>query len=104
MNSSIEKLVDNLSSHFHNNQKLMTEFTIDEINNLKTTDNLKRLKKLFPEDRINNDFICPLLDGYNKGFKTVDELRKDTERKLRASIIKTHRTQGKADANLNSFR
>jgi multiple RNA-binding domain-containing protein 1 len=36
--------------------------------------------------------------------KTVDELRKDTERKLRASIIKTHRTQGKADANLNSFR
>lgn len=36
--------------------------------------------------------------------KTVDELRKDTERKVKASMIRTHRTQTKADVNLKSFK
>jgi multiple RNA-binding domain-containing protein 1 len=36
--------------------------------------------------------------------KTVDELRKDTERKVKASMIRTHRTQNKANVNLNYIK
>jgi hypothetical protein len=75
MNESIESLSNNLSYHFHNNQKLMREFTNDEINNIKNIQNFKRLKVLFPNEKINSDFIDGLLDGYKKGFKTVDQLR-----------------------------
>jgi hypothetical protein len=76
MNESIESLSNNLSYHFHNNQKLMNEFTDDEIKNIKTIDNLVRLKNLFPKEKINSDFIDGILDGYKKGLKTVDQLRK----------------------------
>jgi hypothetical protein len=76
MNSSIETLVENLSFHFHTNQILIKEFNKDEIENLKSIDNLKRLKKIFPDKKINNAFIDEILDNYNKGLKTIEELRK----------------------------
>jgi hypothetical protein len=53
----------------------MNEFTDEEIKNIKTIDNLVRLKKLFPDEKINSDFIDGLLDGYKKGFNKVDQLR-----------------------------
>jgi hypothetical protein len=35
----------------------MNEFTDDEIKNIKTIDNLVKLKNLFPKEKINSDFI-----------------------------------------------
>jgi hypothetical protein len=51
----------------------MNAFTDEEMKNIKTIDNLVRLKNLFPNEKINSDFIDGILDGYKKGLKNVDE-------------------------------